>query len=186
MATTGLNAILAPFLYDDAVVPVSASGVRLMTPGDWVAASAQWGINVPDGALAANAGKASALGMAIQANPAYDPLARAINNTAFAVITRFVARVTASASGSARTIPIGSHCYPASTGSGVVGSVTGATGVGAQWLTAPPVGISAAIGALTGTVASGVGQVIAHPVGGDSGVGQIDVRVNLATNVGYT
>lgn len=181
MATTAVNAILAPYLYDDAVVSVSASGVGVITRGDWMAFSAQVAANVPNGALGSPAFKVSAAGLAIANNPTYDPLGRAINNTGLTVITRFVARVTASASGTARTIPCGANAYPSTTGSGIVGQ-TGATGVGPLWVTAPPQGISANP---TGAIASGVAQVIGHPVGGDAGLGQIDIRVNLATNVGY-
>ncbi len=181
MATTAQGAILAPFLYDDAVVSVSASGLATATRGDWVIASAQWGIAAVPGTIGSPAYKVSALGMAIANNPTFDPLGRGINNTGLEVITRFVARVTASASGTARTIPIGSFAYPSTTGSGVIGT-TGATGVGPLWVTAPAQGISANP---TGALASGVAQVINHPVGGDVGLGQIDIRVNLATNVGY-
>lgn len=184
MATTAQPAILAPFLYDDAVVPISASGVAVITRGDWIAASAQWGVNVPNGALGSPAHRVSALGMAIENNPSYTPLGVAQNNTAFAVITRFVARVTASASATAHTMAIGAAVYPSTTASGIVGQ-TGATGVGVLWVTAPQVGVSASIGALTATVPSGVAQLINHPVGGDANLGQIDIRVNLATNPGY-
>jgi hypothetical protein len=181
MATTAVNAILAPYLYDDAVVSVSASGLASATRGDWVIASAQWGIASVPGTIGSPAYKVSALGMAIENNPTFDPLGRGINNSGFNVITRFVARVTASASASARTIPIGAHAYPSTTASGIIGQ-SGATGVGVLWVTAPPQGISANP---TGALASGVAQVINHPVGGDAGIGQIDIRVNLATNVGY-
>lgn len=182
MATTAQNARLNPFLYDDALVPVSASGVggATATIGDWMIASAQWAIPATPATIGSPAFKISALGVAMANNPTFDPLGRAVNNTAFAVLRRGVLRVTASGSGTARTIPIGSYCYPASTASGIVGQ-TGATGVGVQWLTAPAV-----IGSAnpTGAIASGVAIVINHPVGGDSGVGQIDVLFNLATNGG--
>lgn len=182
MATTASNAILAPVLYDDAVIPVSASGIAsTATRGDWMIASAQWAIPAQPAIIGSPAYKVSALGIALENNAAYDPLGRAINNSAFTVARRGVLRVTASASATARTIPIGAFCYPASTASGIVGQ-TGATGVGPMWLTAPPQGISANP---TGAIASGVAQVINHPVGGDSGVGQIDIVFNLATNFGY-
>lgn len=181
MATTAVNAILAPYLYDDAVASISASGFASATRGDWVIASAQWGIAAVPGTIGSPAFKVSALGMAIENNPTFDPLGRAINNSAMEVITRFIARVTASASGTARTIPIGAFAYPSTTGSGIIGQ-TGATGVSPLWVTAPPQGISANP---TGAIASGVAQVLNHPVGGDVGLGQIDIRVNLATNVGY-
>lgn len=183
MATTAVNAILAPILYGDDVVQVSASGIGGITAtrGDWIAASAQWGFPVTPAFIGSPAYKVSALGIALENNPTFDSLGRAINNTAFLVQTRGVLRVTASASGSARTIPVGAFCYPASTSSGIVGQ-TGATGVGPMWLTAPPQGISANP---TGAIASGVAQVLAHVVGGDSGTGQMDIRFNLSTNFGY-
>lgn len=183
MATTATNAILAPILYGDDVVPVSASGVGGVTAtrGDWIIASAQWGIPATPATIGSPAFKVSALGVALENNPTFDSLGRAINNTAFLVQTRGVMRVTATASGTARTIPIGSFAYPGTTSSGIVGQ-TGATGIGPVWVTAPPQGISANP---TGALASGVAQVLAHPVGGDSAVGQIDVRFNLSTNFGY-
>ena len=185
MATTAQNARLNPYLFDDALIPVSASGIGGVTAtiGDWIIASAQWGIPAVPATIGSPAFKVSALGVAMENNPTFDPLARAINNSAFLVLTRAVLRVSASASATARTIPIGSHVYPASTASGIVLVPPAvATGVGAMWLTAPPQGISANP---TGALASGVAQVINHPIGGDSGLGQIDIRFNLATNVGY-
>lgn len=182
MSTTASNATLAPVLYDDAVIPVSASGVAsTATRGDWMIASAQWAIPALFSTIATPAFKVSALGVALENNAAYDPLGRAINNSALTVARRGFMRVSAGNSGTARTIPIGSFVYPATTGSGIVGQ-TGATGVGTQWLTAPPQGISANP---TGALASGVAVVVNHPVGGDSGLGQIDIAFNLATNVGY-
>lgn len=181
MATTAVNAILAPYLYDDAVVVVSASGLASATRGDWMIASAQWAIAAVPGTIGSPAFKTSALGMAIENTPTFDPLGRGINNSAFGVITRFVARVTASASATARTISLGAAAYPSTTGSGIIGQ-TGATGVGVLWVTAPMQGLSANP---TGAIASGVAQVLNHPVGGDVGLGQIDIRVNLATNIGY-
>lgn len=184
MATTAQTAILAPLLYDtyDAVFPVSASGVNsTATKGDWGIYSAQWCIPALNSTIGSPAFKVSAAGVFLENNPTFDSLGRVINNSALLVARRGVMRVTASASGTARTIPLGSFAYPASTSSGIVGQ-TGATGVGPMWLTAPPQGISANP---TGALASGVAIVINHPIGGDSGVGQIDILFNLATNVGY-
>jgi len=182
MATTAVNAILAPVLFDDAVIPVSASGLAsTATRGDWMIASAQWAIPALNSTIGSPAYKVSAAGVALEFNPTFTPLGNAANNSGLSVLTRGVLRVTATASGTARTIPLGSFAYPASTGSGIVGQ-TGATGVGAMWATAAPQGISANP---TGAIASGVAIVINHPVGGDSGVGQIDIRFDLATNVGY-
>lgn len=185
MATTAQNARLNPYLFDDALVPVSASGIGGVTAtlGDWMIASAQWAIPATPGTIASPAYKVSALGVAMENNPAFDPMGRAINNSGFTVLRRGVLRVSATASGTARTIPIGSHCYPGTTASGIVLQPPNvATGVGQVWVTAPPQGISANP---TGALASGVAIVINHPIGGDSGLGQIDVLFNLATNVGY-
>jgi hypothetical protein len=183
MATTAQNARLNPYLFDDAMIPVSASGVggSTATIGDWIAWSALWGMPATEAFIGSPAYKVSAAGVAIENNPTFNHLGVAINNTGFMVLRRGVLRVSAGNSGTARTIPCGSHAYPDSTASGIVGQ-TGATGVGAQWLTAPPQGISANP---TGALASGVAIVINHPVGGDSGLGQIDIAFNLATNVGY-
>ena len=183
MAVTATTASLAPYLYDDKVIPVSASGVggSTATVGDWVAASANWAMPATEAFIGSPAYKVSGLGIAAANNPTFNSQGVAINNSAFAVIRRGVFRVSAGESGSARTIPIGTWVYPDTTASGIVGT-TGATGVNAQWLTAPPRGISANP---TGAIASGVAQIINHPVGGDSGLGQIDIVLNLATNNPY-
>lgn len=185
MSTTGNTGIPGFPFFDDRVIPVSASGLAsTATVGDWMIASAQWAIPALNTTIGSPAYKTSGLGIALDQNAAYDPLGRAINNSGLTVARRGVFRVSAANSGTARTIPIGSQVFPSSTGSGIVGQ-TGATGVGSTWATAPMVGISAAIGALTANIASGVGIVINHPIGGDSGVGQIDIVINLATNIGY-
>ena len=180
MSITAKDVSLAPVLYDDAVIFASASGVAVSTRGDWMIASASWVVSegTAGGGITY---KASAFGVALENNPTYTPLGAAANNSGFSIARRGVMRVSAGNSGSARTIPIGSFCYPDGTGSGIVGA-TGATGVGVSWLTAPPVTISANP---TGALASGVAIVIGHPLGGDSGVGQLDILYNLATNVGY-
>lgn len=185
MSTTGNTAIPGLPFFDDRIIPVSASGIAsTATQGDLIIASAQWGIPAMNTTIGSPAYKTSALGIALAQNPTFDPLGRAINNSALEVARRGLFRVSAANSGTARTIPIGSYCFPSSTGSGIVGQ-TGATGVGSTWATAGLVGISAAIGALTANIASGLAQVVNHPVGGDSGVGQIDIVINLGTNFGY-
>lgn len=184
MSTTGNTAMPGFPFFDDRIIPVSASGLQTANAGDWMGFSAQWAIPMQPAIIGSPAYKVSAAGVALEFNPTFDPLGRAINNSGISVLRRGVLRVTATGSGTAYTIPKGAFAYPASTGSGIVGQ-TGATGVGAMWQTAPPVGISAAIGALTATIASGVAVVINHPVGGDSGVGQLDIVFDLATNVGY-
>lgn len=181
MATTAVNAAFAPELIPPWVVPVSASGFQTATRGDWVIASAQWGIAAMNTTIGSPAYKVSALGLALENNPTFSPIGNALNNSSFSVLTCGVARVSAGNSGTARTIPLGAFCFPSSTSSGIIGQ-TGATGAGPMWCTAPAQGISANP---TGAIASGVAQVINHPVGGDSGVGQIDIRWNLGTNFGY-
>src|SRR3990167_2098100 len=123
MATTAQDSRLNPYLFDDALVPVSASGVggATATIGDWVIASAQWGIPAHDATIGSPAYRTSALGMAMENNPTFNPLGVAINNSAFLVLRRGVARVSAGNSGTARTIPIGSCVYPDTTASGIVG-----------------------------------------------------------------
>jgi len=173
------NLKIAPYLYDDAVIPVSASGLTLINIGDWVIWSAQWAIAAHDATIGSPAYKQSAAGVALEPNPTVDGQGAWINNTGMVVARRGVFRVSAGNSGTARTIPIGSHAYPDTTGSGInghTGGTTGATGLAATWLTAPVQQIS---GNPTGAVASGVAVVINHPLGGDSGAGQLDVAVNI-------
>lgn len=182
MATTGVNAPLAPFFHDDAVISVSASGIAsTATVGDWMAFSAQWAMPADEAFIASPAYKVSAAGVALSQNPTVNSQGVWINNSGLLVLRHGVLRVSAGNSGSARTIPIGSFVYPDTTGSGIVGQ-TGATGVNASWLTAPPRGISANP---TGAIASGVAVVINHPIGGDSGLGQIDIVLSLGTNNPY-
>lgn len=181
MATTAQNARLAGYLYDDQTIAVSASGFGTAHVGDLVIASAQWGIAATPATIGSPAYKVSALGIALEHNPTFDHLGRAVNNSAFTLLRHGVLRVSAGNSGTARTIPVGAYCYPATTGSGIIGT-TGATGLGTIWLTAPPQEISANP---TGAIASGVAQVLGHVVGGDATAGQLDIVFNLATNVGY-
>lgn len=163
-----------PQIWGDEITYGSASGLAVITKGEWLVYSGQQVTNIH----VATQHKVSAAGIALDHSPKYDELGRAINNSAIPILRRGILRVSASASGSALTIPLGAAVYQGSTASGIVGQ-TGATGVGPQWVTAPRVGISAAIGALTANIASGVGQVMRHPVGGDSGLGQIDVAFNV-------
>lgn len=182
MSVTGVNAKPGiPFFSDDRIIPVSASGNSTANAGDWMLYSAQWAIACTPATIGSPAYKVSAAGIALEYNPTFDPLGRAITNSSLTVLRAGYLRVTASASGTARTIPMGAHAYPSTTGSGIVGQ-TGATGVGVLWVTAPPQGISANP---TGALASGVAVVVNHPIGGDVGLGQIDIVFNLATNVGY-
>jgi hypothetical protein len=179
MANTGITAHLAAIYADEAVIVVSASGLATATIGDWIVASASWAIAGGSGVIGEPAFKASAFGVALTQNPTVDGQGGWKTNSAFLVARRGVMRVSAGNSGSARTIPIGSYCFPNTTASGIVGGATGASGVAGDWLTAAPVSIS---GNPTGAMASGVAIVINHPIGGDSGIGQLDIVFNLATN----
>ena len=178
------NAKLSPFLYDDSVIPVSASGLIKINIGDWVVFSANWAIPAHDATIGSPAYVVSAAGIALEPNPTYDSQGAAIHNSGMVLATRGIFRVSAAVTGTALTIPAGSLAYPDTTGSGInglTGGATGATGVAASWATAAPVNGSGA----TGATPSGVAQVLAHHKGGDVGSGQLDIRVNLGTNVGY-
>lgn len=159
----------------DDIIYGSASGVGIATKGDWGAWSGQWINPAHDAFIGSPAFKVSAAGILLDHNPKYDEMGRALNNSALPILRRGVMRVSAGNSGTARTIPMGAAAYPDTTASGIVGT-TGATGVGASWLTAPRQGISANP---TGAIASGVAVVIGHPVGGDSGLGQIDIAFDV-------
>lgn len=166
MATGQFN----DFLYDDAVIPVNASGTALtITKGDWVAFSGIW-------AIAANTGiasyKNSGVGVALANNPTYDSQGVARIQTALPVLTRGIIRATGmSAVGDGSDILLGLPVKPITTGSGIVGQ-TGATGIGARWATAPLQGISANP---TGAVASGVGKLVGIAAVGPTG--QWDIQI---------
>lgn len=150
----------------DQILYGSANGVVVITKGDWV----QWSGAVVAGLNkdASPAFRTSGIGVALGQNPVYDPLGRAVNNSAIPVLTHGVVRVTGGETG---TPPLGAAAFPATTASGIVGT-TGATGVGAVWSTAPRVKISANP---TGALASGVGKVIGVPKPGDVSAAQWDV-----------
>jgi len=175
------TALIADYFMEDQIISVSASSTTIITRGDWVAYSALWGVAATDAHIGSPAYKVSGAGVALQNNPRYDDQGVAYNNSALQVATRGVFRFSGTVSGTAATVPMGAHAYPDTSASGIVGQ-TGATGVGPLWNTAPPQGISANP---TGAIASGVGIVVGQPVGGDATALQLDIRVNLATNVGY-
>ena len=174
---------LAPYLYDDAVIPVSASGLVLINPGDWVIYSARWAIPADDATIGSPAYRTSAAGVALEYNPTVNSRGTWINNSGLPVLTRGVIRVSAGHSGTAGTLPMGSYCFPQSSASGTrghTGGATGATGQGPMWATAAPVAASG-----TGqNRPSGVGIVIGEQGQGDETGWGWDVRFNLATNVG--
>lgn len=167
-----------PNLFSDEIIAGSASGVGIITPGDWVQWSGQCivGLNTQ----ASPAYRISGIGIALGSNPVYDELGRALNNSALPVLSHGVVRVSGGNSG---TVPLGAAAYPHSTASGIVGA-TGATGIGPLWLTAPRQSISANP---TGALASGVGKVVKVVKPGDATAAQLDIMFdarNLA--VDYT
>lgn len=177
------TARLAPYLFDDAVISASATGLTLINIGDWVIYSARWVIAAHDATIGSPAYRTSAAGIALDPNPKMYSFGTWATNNEIAILRHGVIRVSAGDSGTAGTLPIGSYCYPDTTGSGInglTGGNTGASGLGAIWKTAAPV---AASGTAT-TRPSGVGIVIGTSGEGDAGGYQIDVLFNLATNVG--
>lgn len=175
------NQPLAPWLYDDdRFIQVSASGFMSAQVGDWLLYSALWAIPAHDATIASPAYKVSAAGLAITQNPTWNSQRIAQTNSAMIALRRGVVRVSGAISGTANTVPIGSHAFPDTTGSGQIG-VTGNTGLGALWNTAPPQKIS---GNPTGAIASGVAIVIGQPKGGDDTALQLDLVFNLGV-VGY-
>lgn len=139
----------------DQIIYGSGNGTVITTKGDWVQFSG--GTLVGLNTQATPAYRLSGVGIALDNNPKYDELGRAINNSALPVLTHGVLRVSG---GSATTITgapiLFAACYPATTASGIVGQ-TGLTGLGQIWLTAARVNISANP---TGALASGVGKLI--------------------------
>jgi hypothetical protein len=131
------TALFNNFLYDDAIIPINASGTALtITKGDYVIFSGVYGIA---GQTALAGAKVSGVGIAMGNNPWYDELGVARANSALPVLVRGVVRVTAtSGAHSALGLPV----FPTTTGSGIVGQ-TGATGMGAIWMTAAYANVSA-------------------------------------------
>lgn len=161
------------FANDQIVYGSAASTTGIITKGDWVQFSggALVGLNTQ----ASPAYVLSGIGVALDNNPKYDELGRAINNSALPVLTHGVLRVSGGSAASLTGAPtLGANVYEATTASGIVGT-TGATGLGGIWLTAAPVGISAAIGALTATRASGIGKLINIVKAGDITATQWDI-----------
>ncbi|HEY4724224.1 MAG TPA: hypothetical protein VII92_20380 [Anaerolineae bacterium] len=166
-----------PMLWeDDRIIYVSAHGTTAITKGDWVQYSGAVGSWLNKDASPAF--RTSGVGIALSNNPIYDELGRALNNSALPVLRRGIIRVSGGNSG---TPPLGAAVYPATTASGIVGQ-TGATGVGAVWVTAPRQGISAGP---TGALASGVGIVIRVPLAGDVSAAQWDVHFDATKAWGY-
>lgn len=155
---------------EDAIIYGSANGTNILTKGDWVQFSG--GVIVGLNTQATPAFRLSGIGVALDNNPKYDELGRAINNSAFPVLTHGILRVSGGSAASLTGAPgYGAAVYPATTASGIVGT-TGATGLGPIWLTAPRQAISANP---TGAVASGIGKLIRIVAAGDITASQWDV-----------
>lgn len=165
----------------DSVIYGSANGTTIITKGDWVQFSG--GTVVGLNTQASPAYLTSAAGIALENNPEYDELGRAINNSAIAILTHGVLRVSGGSAASLTGAPgLGADVYPATTASGIVGT-TGATGVGQIWLTAAKVNISANP---TGALASGVGRLINIVKAGDITAAQWDITFDVRSRgVGY-
>lgn len=155
-----------PNLFQDEIIYGSANGTNIITKGDWVQFSGA--VIVGLNTQASPAYRLSGIGVALDNNPVYDELGRALNNSALPVLTHGVLRISGGNSG---TPPLGAAAYPATTASGIVGQ-TGLTGVASIWLTAPRQAISANP---TGAVASGVGKVVGVPKAGAATAAQWDV-----------
>lgn len=166
---------------DDQIIVGKATGVGIITKGDWVQYSG--GFLVGLNTQATPAYVYSGAGIALDNNPVYDPLGRAVTNTALPVLTRGVLRVSGGSAASLTGAPtLNNSVYPASTASGIVGT-TGATGLGAVWLTAAKMSISANP---TGAIASGVGKLINIAKVGDITAAQWDIMFNVqGLAVGY-
>lgn len=172
------TAVMAPPMQDDQVVYLSASGVATATKGDWMIASAYWGLAANSGTIGSPAFKTSGVGIALDQNPRYDELGVARSVSALPVATRGVFRVTG-ISGASGAFPIWTPVIPTTTGSGIVGQ-TGATGIGSIWGTAPMQQISANP---TGAVASGVGRIL--KVVSDGSTGQWDIIIGGGIRADY-
>jgi hypothetical protein len=158
-----------PVYTEDLYVIGNASGTALVVnPGDYVAFSGQYIVAAED-ALAY--WKASGVGIALDANPAYDPAGRPIVNSAIVVATRGIFRVTANFSGQ---VNLGVIAYPDTTGSALA-APSGFTGVASRWNTAAPSTVSGGTAAAAG---KGVAQVIAwYGANAVAGTGQMDIRL---------
>lgn len=114
--------------------------------------------------------KASAAGVAIEANSAIDQAGRVVLNTALKFVRQGVIRASAACSGA---VNLGVGAYPASTGSGVAGA-TGLTGVGATWQTSVKLPSSGSTGAGGSGVALVIGWDGSRAV---AGTGQLDLLI---------
>lgn len=168
MSVTAPNANNGIPVLDDQYIVLPASGTgAIINPGDQLIASGNYVIST---AINNAASVASAVGIALTRNPAFDWAGRQVINSAVIIATRGVMRVSAAFSGQPL---LGVLAYATTTGSGV-NAASGVTGVGATWQTAAPVQISANP---TGAPSLGMAQMLAsYPTSGLAGTGQMDVR----------
>jgi hypothetical protein len=157
-----------PEYYNIEIGTASAAGLTAISVGDWLIYS---GSRItPTNAAHTGFWKASAAGVALEANPVYDPAGRVISNSALRFLRQGVIRGSAAFSGEPA---LGVGAYPASTGSAAF-AVTGQTGVGATWQT----GVKLSVSGGTGAGGSGVATVIGWRNAGNGGTGQLDLLVH--------
>lgn len=151
------------------VTPVTGA----VNVGDMLVYSGHFAVPTAIAAANAVAARASACGWALESNVAYDSFGNSKQNTALLYMRQGPQRVSAYYNITASAnILLGSHVYPANTGSGVA-APTGLTGIKAEWATAPPVHISANP---TGAPALGFGRIIGlAKVSSGSGASQYDI-----------
>lgn len=157
-----------PSVTDSQFITINAGGTaNIINPGDLLV----WR---GTGSAISNSGntsalKSSAIGFALDRNPAYDNAGRQVVNSALLVARFGTMRVSANFSGNPAR---GVVAYPETTGSGV-NAPSGQTGVGALWQTAAPSTLSGA----TGGTNFGLGTVINWFNSGPAGTGQMDVVI---------
>jgi len=119
--------------FPDGVIPGHASGTALeINKGDWVVGSGHYVL----ARTTANADyRLSGLGIALANNPYFDVLGNKQVQTALPIATQGIFRVSGMSAISASAL-VGYTVLPNKTGFGMIGQ-TGATGMAAQWLTAP-------------------------------------------------
>lgn len=170
MAVTAQTARFnVPFEFDNQIftgVPLSGANINV---GDWLAWSGTSLFPTYAGHTNTAYWKASGAGVAMEANPVYDPAGRVVQNTALRFATNVRLRGSAAFSG----IPAnGVGAYPVSTGSAAF-APTGATGLGATWQTSIKLSVSGG----TGAGGSGVAHVIGWYPNANAGTGQLDLFI---------
>lgn len=169
MTVTAQDALSGiPSISDSQFITIHAGATtNIINPGDLVV----WR---GTGSGIANSGntsalKSSAIGIALDRNPAVDWAGRSVVNSALLVARFGTFRVSANFSGNPAR---GVVAYPETTGSGI-NAGSGQTGIGALWQTAAPSTLSGA----TGGTNFGLGVVINWYNSGPAGTGQMDVVV---------